>query len=295
MPEQVYSLLDMGAAPTLSKTSLRAKAKPPVRFVKVGPNANHPLTVEIRKIKEHLQLTTKQLVKELNSFEKEFRKKEMKRKGDDGSPAILPMKTVLMSAYLQGIVVGEHFMRSVYERLQALQAHFEYRLLHFPITMSMREIMDGWFAELNIDKDSTSVSPYRAMAKAIAPFYKRPVLCGDSGTFTLGKLKDGFQIYTIEKADGERNSYYLDPNEPILLKSGSQVEIRDLIQYAVLMSVQLDDGEYKITQEPSIDHTTFYRWYQTNRRPRSIKTLELVNDAVSAVKASTAKGKGKGT
>lgn len=42
--------------------------------------------------------------------------------------------------------------------------------------------------------------------------------------------------------------------------------------------------------EPSMNHTTFYRWYASNKMPRSIKTLELVQAAVNkAAKTRTAK------
>ena len=291
MEEQVFSLLDTGLPLKSSKNTRRPVTSKPVRFLKLGSNAHHPLTLEIRKIKDNLHLTTGQLVKELNSFEKKYRKKDMGRKGPDGSPTFLPMKSVLMSAYLQGWVLQEPFMASVCERLQALQTHCLSREKAFGVDLPMREIMDKWFSELGIVKGDPAISPFRAMAKQIAPFYKRPVLCGDAGVFTLGGMKDGFRIYTIESESGEKNSYLLDPKEPILINENDSVEVGDLIQFAVLMRIQLEGGEYKITQDPSIDHTTFYRWYQTNKKPRSIKTLEMVQLAVEQAKTAAKEAK----
>ena len=46
-----------------------------------------------------------------------------------------------------------------------------------------------------------------------------------------------------------------------------------------------------VTHEPSINHTTFFRWYSNNKMPRSIKTIELVQAAVDEAMKAMKKSK----
>ena len=92
---------------------------PRTRFLKMGPNAEHPKTVQMREIKEKLRLTTVQLVAELNAYEKVHQSKNFRR-SVDGSPSWHKIGSVLMSSYLQGWVMQEEFIGLMATRLNNL-------------------------------------------------------------------------------------------------------------------------------------------------------------------------------
>ena len=262
-----------------------------------GDNAYHHITVRMREIKAELRLTTAQLVKELNSFER-VQLASMSQASKTQSTKISvqnaiardtwrPMTKAVMASYLQGWVVQEGFMSFVLSRLENLRA---YKIANDPPVArgDIRSIMDGWYAKQGIDPKDTSISPTRLLGKAIAPFYKRPIQAGVSGTFNVGLIHDHLQEFTITRPEGESFSFWLNPQEPVLVRDGAKVNSGDVIQYSVLMRSQKVGAEMMITHEPSVNHTTFYRWYKDNKMPRSIKTIELIDAAVEeASKATT--------
>lgn len=256
-----------------------AERAPRVRFAKAGDNANHPHTVNMRMIKSALRLTTIQLVNELNAYEKEHQSDKFYRSADPNTPSWLPMTAVLMASYLQGWVVQESFMAQMSKRLENLFWH-KNEQGHVKPSREIRDIMDGWYKALGIDPTDTNVSPTRQLAKLIAPYYKRPVLAAVGGIFHLGLPVNGGQIYEITDIHGETHQFTLNPNEPVLVKDGQKIAEGDVIQYSVLMQTHREGGKVILTHEPSINHTTFYRWYANNKLPRSVKTLELVQAAV---------------
>lgn len=278
----------------IPRSSVERKPTPPVelhaartRFEKLGDNADHPYTVRMRAIKEELRLTTRQLVEDLNLYEREFHADKFRRVEEDGNPPLLPMNPVLMSSYLQGWVMQKSYMSSVRKRLENFYKYKKSQQGCLSKNQSICTIMDGWFKVLGIDPKSTSVSPFRQFARSIAPFYKRPVLASMDGEFGLGELQGNLHLYTITDAEGVPHVFSLNPNEPILIKDKQQVKTGDVIQYSVLMGSQVRDGQAVVTDKPSIDHTTFFRWYTNNKMPRSIKTIELIQAAVDeAVKAN---------
>lgn len=253
---------------------------PRTRFAKLGPNAGHEATIRMRAIKEELRLTTLQLVGEINAYEREVRAKNYSEKDLNGKPLLLPVNSVLISSYLQGWVMQEAYMEGILQRLEALLAHKKSQPSMIESDHSIRPIMNGWFKSLRIDPKSTSISPFRQLGRLIAPFYKRPVLASIEGTFHLGPIRGSLRIYEIKDSIGVRHKFLLNPNEPILIKDGQAVKVGNVIQYSVLMQTEKQDGQIIATNEPSINHTTFFRWYTNNKMPRSIQTIELVQAAV---------------
>lgn len=267
-----------------------AMHEPRKRFVKAGDNADHPHTVRMRAIKSELRLTTAQLVSELNTYEREHQAKNFHARTDPNTPAWLPMTSVLMSSYLQGWVVQEPYMALMAKRLENLYKFKKQQSGAFAIKGDIRTIMDGWYKALGIDPKDSSVSPYRQLGRLIAPYYKRPVLVAISGRFNLGLSHGKVRSFNITDADGNTHEFTLNPKEPVLIKDNQDVKVGDVIQYSVLMQTQKQGGKSVFTHEPSINHTTFFRWYSNNKMPRSIKTLELVQAAVNeAVKARAEK------
>lgn len=253
--------------------------EPRKRFIKAADNADHQHTLRMREIKATLRLTTAQLVRELNSYEREHQSTNFQKRTDPNTPAWLPMTTVLMSSYLQGWVVQEGFMALILKRLENL---FKFMTAQGAITPQggMRTIMDGWYSALGIDSKDASISPSRQLARMIAPYYKRPLLANVSGVFHLGPKDKELQVFDIVDADNNTHTFFLNPKEPVLIKDGQNVKIRDVIQYSVLMQTRTTEGESTLSPEPSVDHTTFFRWYSNNKMPRSIKTVQLVQTAV---------------
>lgn len=272
--------------------------EPRKRFMKTGENASHAHTVRMRAIKQTLRLTTAQLVSELNEYERKHQSHNFHKRGtlpskaslpkgadknrvDPNTPAWLPMTTVLMSSYLQGHVVQESYMSLMVTRLENLY-EFKKSQGRLAPKSDIRTIMNQWYAKLGIDPEDSSTSPTRSLARLIAPYYKRPVLAPASGKLHIGKVKDGLQHIRITGAEDVVHEFTLSATDEILVKSGAQVKAGQTLQHSVLMATQKVDGETVLTQMPSIDHTTFFRWYSSNKMPRSIVTIELVQAAVDA-------------
>jgi hypothetical protein len=263
--------------------------EPHKRFAKSGDNAEHAHTVRMRSIKTELRLTTAQLVSELNAYEREHQAKNFHSRTDAGAPAWLPMTSVLMSSYLQGWVIQEPFMALVLKRLENLRKFKKHQPSVFSVKGDIQTVMNGWYKVLGIDPKDTSVSPTRQLGRVIAPYYKRPVRVAISGQFHLGLSHGKLRSFSITDSDGETHEFTLDPKQAVLIKDKQDVKVGDVIQYSVLMQAQKKGEETALKHEPSINHTTFFRWYSSNKMPRSIKTLELVQAAVNeAVKARLA-------
>jgi hypothetical protein len=240
----------------------------------------------MRAIKEELRLTTSQLVNELNAYERKFHARSYHAKDADGKPALLPMNRVLMSSYLQGWVMQDSYMAAVCQRLERLSVYKKETSKGHATGHDIRKIMDEWFKTLNIDPKSSAVSPFRQLGRNIAPFYKRPVLASVEGVFRLGLTKGPVRAYTITDTQDVAHEFWLNKAEPVLVKNGQSVKVGDVIQYSVLMKTETKDGQVVVTNEPSINHTTFFRWYTDNKMPRSIKTIELVQAAVDETRKS---------
>ena len=288
MFEEKFSIIP-GFTQSKKPSSPAVFHEPRKRFVKAGDNAEHQHTIRIRAIKAELRLTTAQLVHELNAYEREHQSKNFHKRTDPGSPAWLPMTSVLMSSYLQGWVVQDAYMELMVKRLENL-LKFKKKSGFSAPKGDIRKIIDGWYKALGIDPSDTSSSPTRQLGRMIAPYYKRPVLAAVKGVFHLGKIKNNLQPFHITSPDGVDHEFTLTPSEPILVKDGQEIKVGDVIQYSVLMQTVKKGDKVVLTHEPSINHTTFFRWYANNKMPRSIKTIELVqaavDDAARAMKAT---------
>jgi hypothetical protein len=304
MFEEKLSIIPGFSAPKKPARALVLR-EPRKRFEKTGENAGHEHTVRMRAIKHTLRLTTGQLVSELNDYEREHQSHNFHKRGtmpgvkgplpkgadknriDPNTPAWLPMTTVLMSSYLQGHVVQESYMALMRSRLENL---FEFKKANGQLApkSDIRTIMNQWYATLGIDPEDTSTSPTRSLARMIAPYYKRPVLAPVSGKLHIGKAVNGQHPIRITDAEGVAHEFSLNASDPINVKSGAQVKAGATLQHSVLMASQKRDGETILTQVPSIDHTTFFRWYSFNKMPRSVVTIELVQAAVEAAAKAAA-------
>lgn len=269
--EQAISMI--APAPIGASPAHPRKHKPRVQFEKLGENADHPLTRRMREIKDSLRLTTLQISNQLNEYEREFHSNDVQDTIDeDGNSPYLPMKPVALSLYLQGWVLQESYLAANCERLERFYAYKTSQPGCLTTDIKICTLMEEWFKALHIDPQSKTISPYRLLAKKIAPFYKRPVRIQVAGVFKLGAPKGGLQSYSILDDQGVEHDFFLNPNFAVLIKNDQLVSIRDVVQYAVLTQGS--------SSEPIIDHTAFFRWYKSNKMPRSIKTVELVQEAV---------------
>lgn len=284
---ETYSILpgfDFGkpvAAPVV-------KHQPRKKYHMDGSNANHPDTVRMREIKSTLQLTTAQLVKELIAYEREHQSEASRKYDDQLILAWTPITPVLMASYLQGWVVQSSYISVIRGRLENLyefkmnQGIYEYRF-------GIRTVMDRWYWDLGIKTNDSSVSPTRQLARMIAPYYRRPVLVSVPGTFYLGPTDTAERYYTIRDSNDELHKFPLNASDPVLITDGTNVKQGDVVQYSILMQGNSIDGDTTSSKTPSIDHTTFYRWYTNNKMPRSINTINLVQDAVDLAVAAQKK------
>ncbi len=269
--EQAISML--AGTPIEDSTEYTRQHKPRVQFEKLGENADHPLTRRMREIKDSLRLTTLQISNQVNEYEREFHRNDLQDTIDeDGNSPYLPMKPVPLSLYLQGWVLQESYLVAICKRLERFYAYKKSQPNCLTADIQIRTLMDEWFQALHIDPKSKTVSPYRLLAKKLAPFYKRPVRIQVAGVFKLGATQGGLQSFSVLDDQGVEHEYFLNPTFTVLIKNGQRVNIRDVVQYAVLTQGS--------SSEPIIDHTAFFRWYKSNKMPKSIKTVELVQEAV---------------
>ena len=281
--EDDFNFDPFGAREALANPVKRSVPQAPGRFRKIGPNSRHTLTNSMRKMKTELGFTTRQLVQELTDFEQEhgFDKDDHQGVARD----YMPMNEVLMASYLQGWVLGDAHMSTVQSRIARLYAHKMGDPENSPAAMrevGVRATFDKWFEELEI-KEKGNSAPVRVFARIIAPYYKRVVSAKFDGAFHLGKeYGDIEQKYTITSDEGVVHHFVLNRAEEVLVKSGATIKRGDIIQYAVLYPLVMNPkGELRFDQSsPSADHTTFFRWYNAKRPPRSLGTMTLVEEAV---------------
>lgn len=281
MPENHILLVPGFVPPKVTKGVLLQPPK--ARFQKVGPNAEHLHTVRMRSIKEKLHLTTGQLVAELNAYERDHQASNFRRR-TEGQPAWRKMSPVLMSSYLQGWVMQEEYMALMSKRLENL-LRFKKEQGAVAPKVDIRTIMDGWYKTLGIGTEQDSGSPTRMLARLIAPYYRRPVLAGVSGKLQVGIKRAGVLQCSIVTPQDEVHDFTLDAKEPLEVKHQESIKAGQVLQYAVRMQAQKVGGQTVLTHEPSINHTTFFRWYSQNKMPRSVKTIELVQAAVDKAAA----------
>lgn len=237
---------------------------------------------QMRTMKDALGMTTRQLSLEMQVFEKEHKSHIFKRSAGN-EPICQPITQVILSAYLQGWVIKDEYIKSMLKRVKDF---YDFKLkssTDLKKPKDMVGIMNSWFDRLGIDYKDPSISPARSLANAIAPFYKRPVLAKATGKFVLGeKSSDGYtQSYSVITNSGEILEFNdLSTKDKILAKNGSKIEIGQTLQFAVLYLASATDKKGKRKFEPSKDHTTFYRWYRENKLPRTQMTLQLVEAAV---------------
>lgn len=267
----------------VSNTGTGSKSRARGRFGKIAPNANHPLTISMRRMKDDLQLTTKQLVSELDAFEREY---GLPKDNYGVSRDYIVINPILMSSYLQGWVLQAPFISAVHNRLHRL---YEHKTKYRNDKCDFNELFPEWFKMLGIP-DSDSNTRLRTFSRVIAPYYKRAVLTRFPGVFRLGQSYGNIeQEYTIEGIDGIVHHFVLNRADEILIEDGSVVSKSDLIQYAILYPIVMKNEKvYFDINSPSADHTKFFRWYQYGKSPRSLKDVELVKQAViDAAKAAT--------
>ena len=280
-----------GAAPVIKAEKTKTTRIIAGRFKREGQNAKHQITVDLRRMKDEMALTTRKLVIELAKFESEFGFDKSEEQGV--SRDYMPINAVLMSSYLQGWVLGDDFMKAVHQRVARLYEHKKAKpsaAVAMMRDMTVKTMFEGWFNDLGIANKKKGTVPMRAFARSIAPYYKRPVTAKFDGVFALGEAKEGAieQPYTITNEEGNVHRNVLNRAEEILVKDGATVKRGDTLQYAVLypwVRTKTGEGRFDVSS-PSEDHSTFFRWYAAKRPPRSLAGLELVAKAVAQAKAA---------
>lgn len=270
---------------------LRAPVGRPIRFAKLGENANHPLTVQMREIKASLGMTTNELVRAVNRFEKEHGRPEFKT-GEVVSSSYIPLKPVLLSSYLQGWVMQRDFMESVHKRLEA---YWNFAKKERPVDRpkGIKSLMDAWFAKLGIDPNDEAVSPHRELARRISHVCKRAVVIDRNGVFQKGGDFDGgfgdfsdLGWYAIhEEGLKAQHCYLYRKTDGLLIQDGEIVNPGDVVQYT--KEIVSTDPLYAVSQENPINQSTFYRWYRSNKLPRARVAIDLIENAVNEVAAET--------
>ncbi len=279
--------------PVLVKRELAVPA-PRLRFHKKGPKATAPTTERMRAIKDTLRLTTRQLVLALNAYEHEQLKAGDKRAAGFASDDTTwqPMTPVVLSSYLQGFVLQDHFINQVLLRLENY-LHFAQQHLdpnHLG-QKDIRQLMDQWFEQLHIH----SKDKFRPFAKLIAPYHRRPVQAKLAGIISFGAVQGPVRRFQItEQVTGPDRlpvvtHGVVDLIHALLVKEGQWVSPGQEIQYGIHYQTSKDpltqssrahENGLVYLDKPIEDHTAFFRWYKTRTGPRSIKTLEYVQKAV---------------
>jgi len=206
-----------------------------------------------------------------------------------------PVTHVHLSAYLGGYVSGNDYNTAFYRRMQLFYADYtanrEASALGSKDNEPIGTVMNRWFKALGIDPMDSSVSPYRALATAIAPHYKRQVIAKESGKFKVISSGSDFIKYSITTPERlgvkgalkgvlipEQVHVYedLSAHEPLLVTHKDMVTKGEPLQYAVLM---VRDKEGKLS--PSVDHTMFYRWYKGLTAPTTRDQVKRIEEAVA--------------
>jgi hypothetical protein len=280
--------------------SVLADPPPRLRFHKKGPKATAAATERMRAIKETLRLTTRQLVVALNDYERKFHP-ELLRDASGSTPggmAWQPMTTVVLSSYLQGFVQQDHYINHVLMRLENYHRHARQHLDPGQLAeKDIRALMDGWFERLRIQ----SKDKFRPFAKLIAPYHRRPIQAKLAGKISFGAQEGPirrFLITEVTAGTAEPVSVVhgaVDRIHELLVQDGQLVALGQEIQYGIQYQTAKDpttksplsgaNGPVYLDL-PIEDHTAFFRWYKSGSGPRSIKTLEYVQQAVDQAAAN---------
>lgn len=264
---------------------MRVPVGRPVRFAKLGDRADHPLTIKMREIKSSLGMTTKELSSAVNRYEKQFGRPVVDSASSVASSSYLPMKSILLSSYLQGWVMQDHFIESFHNRLDAYWQHAMATRKAMP-PKNIRPIMNDWFSRLGIDPDDDSVSPYREFDRRISHLCKRAVFCDRTGVFQVGgDIDHEYGWYSIiDEESKEQHRYVYRKADGVLIAGAAKVAHGDVVQYT--KQIVSSDPLYTISQENPINQSTYYRWYRSNKMPRSRVTIDLIEIAVKEVVAA---------
>ena len=256
------------------------------RFSKAGDNANHPLTIEMREIKTRLDITTNEMCRAINKFEK-VNGRPADVTGESISAATLTLKPVLLSSYLQGSVVQDTYVKAMHSRIVAFSKSADAaKIPKKPAPIKI--LMDGWFAKLGIDVDDAAVSPHRELARQISHLCKRAVLIDRRGIFKVGgSFSEDLGWYSISmKKSDELHKYLYRKADKLLIEDSAAVEPGDIVQYS--KGIVSGDSEYAVSQDSPINQTTFYRWYRSDKMPRSKVAIDLIQNAVDEAADQTA-------
>ena len=249
-----------------------------------------PLVKMLRAIKDSTGLTARQFQVAMLDYETKNAARVLAICEEEGVQ-FTPVTHKNINAYLDGWVNQKSYNKAFLRR--ATEFFETYTASRKIVNVDMRDIMEGWYTKVGINYRDSSVSPTRALAAIIAPYYLRPVLAKASGTFKLLPIVASdphFQPYSIEvnpkaanglttKSKIESKTIMLDdlsPSQPLLVKDGDEVEFGQILQHAVLMVRNSKTGEVS----PSKDHVTLFRWYSQNKRPRSSMQIEAIDAAI---------------
>jgi hypothetical protein len=279
------NIMEIQISSKFKPEKMRAPVGRPVRFAKLGENADHPLTIKMREIKASLGMTTNELVKAVNRFEKEHAHPEFSS-SEVVSSSYIPLKRVLLSSYLQGWVMQKDFMESVHKRLEA---YWNFAKQDKPIERptGIKSLMEGWFNKLGIDPNDEAVSPHRELARRISHVCKRAVVIDRQGVFQAGgdfAKSSELGWYAIhDEGLKSQHCYLYRKADGLLVQDGEIVSPGDVVQYS--KEITSNDPLYVVSQENPINQSTFYRWYRSNKLPRARVAIELIENAVNEVAA----------
>ncbi|OLP04552.1 hypothetical protein [Rhodoferax antarcticus] len=261
---------------------MRVPVSRPVRFAKFGDQADHVLTSRMREIKSSLGMTTNELARAVNRYEKEFG-----RPSSDVdhvvSSSYLPIKAILLSSYLQGWVMQDNFIESFHRRLEAYWKH-TMSTDNTGRPKSIRPVMDAWFEKLGIDPTNLTVSPHRELCRRVTHLCKRAVVCDRAGVFQKGTdLDDEYGWYAILDDEMVVHRYVYRKADDLLIANKTIVAPGDVVQYS--KEIVSPNPSYQTSQENPINQSTYYRWYRSNKMPRSRVATELIENAVNEAAA----------
>ena len=258
-----------------------------------------PLVHMLRSIKDSTGLTARQFQVAMLDYENKNAARVLAICEEEGVQ-FTPVTHKNINAYLDGWVNQKSYNQAFLRR--ATEFFEVYTASRKIVNIDMRDIMEGWFRKVGINYRDSSVSPTRALAAIIAPYYLRPVLAKASGTFKLLPVKKSdpyFQPYSIEVTPRAANGLTtkeaiatktmtlddLSPLYPLLVEDGQQVEFGQMLQHCPLMVRNIETGEVS----PSKDHVTLFRWYSQNKRPRSSMQIEAIDSAIEKYLEAKAK------
>lgn len=277
LPIGPASSSDAGAA---KKKATLAQSKTPTllrtreKFKHKGKHADHPYTARIREIKEDLHLPATTFISKFNNYEKEYQAEAMREAEENWrkGPHWRPLNKVQFYSYLQGAVENIEYVEAILKRIESFYKHTKEDVSAPEKVDDLKSQMLDWFERLGIDITKSHPSPFRELARMIAPYYKRPVYAQLEGKFTLGaKLSRREQVFFITDASGVKHDFTLDPSEPLLVEENRNVMHHQIIQYTL---------QFNENQQPISSHTKFFRWFKQGRKPYSATDIQQVENAV---------------